>query len=105
MKQRNEVPVWNGDQVVEVEGIGWVPCTQALLWWQRRGLSETASGYGSALRSSWMVKVHGRWRRVKVTIWSNAGSSWIKVGGKRCSVGGHVGSVSWKQVQAAGVVS
>ncbi len=104
MKQRNEAPVWDGDQVVEVEGVGWVPCTQVFLWWQRRGLSETASGYGSALRSTWMVLVGKRWRRVKVTLWSNAGSSWVTIGGKRRSVGDHVGSVHWAQVQAAGVV-
>lgn len=102
---KNQVPVWNGDQVVEVEGIGWVPATECFLWWQAKGLSETRSGYGSALRSTWMVRIGKRWRRVKVTFWSNAGSSWIKVGGKRRSVGGHVGSVSWAQVQAAGVVS
>lgn len=105
MKAQNETPAWDGDQVVEVDGIGWVPACQCMLWWQRRGLSETASGYGSALRSTWMVKVHGRWRRVRVTIWSNAGSSWVMVGGKRCAVGAHVGSVRWSQVQAAGVVS
>ncbi len=105
MKLSNETPVWDGDTVAEVEGIGWVPATQCLLWWQKRGLSETASGYGSALRSTWMVKVHGRWRRVKVTIWSNAGSSWVMVGGKRHRVDDHVGSVSWSQVQAAGVVA
>lgn len=102
---KNQAPVWDGDTVIEVEGIGWVPCAQALLWWQAKGLSETQSGYGSALRSTWMVKVHGRWRRVKVTIWSNAGSSWVTIGGKRCDVGDYPGSVSWAQVQAAGVVS
>lgn len=102
---KNQAPVWDGDTVREVDTVGYVPAAQCLLWWQAKGLSETASGYGSALRSTWMVKVHGRWRRVKVTIWSNAGSSWIMVGGKRCAVGGHVGSVQWAQVQAAGVVS
>ena len=34
------------------------------LWWQRRGLSYTASGYGSKIPTGYMVKVRGRLRRV-----------------------------------------
>jgi hypothetical protein len=34
------------------------------LWWQERGLSYTASGYGAKIPSRYMIKWEGRWRRV-----------------------------------------
>lgn len=47
------------------------------LWWQLQGLSFTASGYGSRIPSRTMVRFNGRWRRVYVRIYSNAGTAFI----------------------------
>jgi hypothetical protein len=53
------------------------------LWWHKRGLSQTASGYGRKLTSSKCVKLpDGRVRRIYVTQFSNAGSAWINLDGK-----------------------
>jgi hypothetical protein len=54
------------------------------LAWQRAGRLETATGYGSALTSTRMVKLSdGRVRRVYVTQFSNAGTAWINLDGTR----------------------
>lgn len=58
------------------------PAKRAPLWWQEKGLSETASGYGNRLRTERMVLYRGRWHRVYCTIWSNSGTCWIRVSGK-----------------------
>ena len=50
---------------------------QKFLWWQEEGLSETAFGYGNALRTSWQVFVEKRWRRVYCTIHGNIGTTWV----------------------------
>ena len=57
------------------------------LWWQKRGLSYTRSGYGSKIPTARMVFYAGRWRRVYVTIFSNIGTAWITVNGVRHVVG------------------
>jgi hypothetical protein len=49
----------------------------APLWWQEKGLQYTATGYGSRIPSSYMVKYNGRWRRVYVCIYGNAGTAYI----------------------------
>lgn len=56
------------------------------LWWHIAGLSYTASGYGNKIPSAKMVRVGGRWRRVYVTQWSNAGTPWILLNGVRTVV-------------------
>jgi hypothetical protein len=56
------------------------------LWWQEKGLSYTASGYGAKIPSARMVYIDGRWRRVYVTQYGNAGSAWILVKGVKVSV-------------------
>jgi len=43
---------------------------------------RSASGYGRKLPTSWMLEVDGRWRRVYVMQWSNAGSAYVVVGGE-----------------------
>jgi hypothetical protein len=54
------------------------------LWWHKQGLSQTASGYGSKLTSSRCVKLpDGTLRRVYITCYSNAGSAWITIKGKK----------------------
>ena len=41
------------------------------------GLSWTASGYGPRIPSDLMVKWEGRWRRVYIACYGNAGSAYI----------------------------
>jgi hypothetical protein len=55
------------------------------MWWQRQGLQQTASGYGSKLATEHMIKVEGRniWRRVYAICYSNAASFFIVLEGKR----------------------
>lgn len=43
----------------------------------KAGLSWTASGYGARLPSLYMVRYLGRWRRVYVACYSNAGTAYI----------------------------
>ncbi len=48
------------------------------LWYHKRGLSQTASGYGSRLNSGRSVRLQdGRVRRIYITQYSNAGTAWI----------------------------
>lgn len=54
--------------------------------WQEMGLSYTASGYGKKIPTRYMVHLGGRWRRVYVTQYSNAGSAWVVESGKRVHV-------------------
>lgn len=44
---------------------------------------RTASGYGSKIPTSVSVFFRNRWRRVYVTCYGNAGSTWITVDGAR----------------------
>jgi hypothetical protein len=53
------------------------------LWWQLKGLSYTASGYGSKIPTSKMIKHNGRLKRIYVICYSNAGSAFILDKGKR----------------------
>lgn len=49
------------------------------LWWQTKGLSYTASGYGRKIPTQHMVKLLGssRWRRVYCCIHSNIGTCYV----------------------------
>lgn len=49
----------------------------APLWWQEKGLSFNATGYGARIPTEHMVKYEGRWRRVYVACYGNAGSAYI----------------------------
>lgn len=60
-----------------------ITLTERLLPWQKRGLQYTASGYGTRIPTRWIVNYAGRTRRVYCTIYSNAGSCWIVVDGKK----------------------
>jgi len=57
-----------------------VDLTDAPLWWHLKGLSQTATGYGTRLTTPYKVKFNGRWRRVYCIQFSNAGTLYI---GKR----------------------
>lgn len=48
------------------------------LRWQLLGLTYTASGYGAAIPSRYMVRFNGRWRRVYVKVYSNSGTLYLK---------------------------
>lgn len=65
---------------------GEVVLTEKLLWWQERNLSYTASGYGAKIPTRWVVNYAGRIRRVYCTIYSNIGTCWFMVKGKRMIV-------------------
>jgi len=50
-----------------------------LLWWQKKGLSYSRSGYGKKIPTIYMVKLPGgkRWRRVYCCIYSNIGTCYV----------------------------
>jgi len=54
--------------------------------WQKQGLQETASGYGNRLNSGLKIRFCGRDYRIYVTQFSNAGTAWFKVKGRRIVV-------------------
>jgi hypothetical protein len=56
---------------------------QAPLWWQDRGLSFTATGYGSRIPTAYVVRFNGRWRRVYCRIYSNIGTTYIGRGASK----------------------
>jgi hypothetical protein len=63
------------------------PAKEKPLPWQEKGLQYTASGYGARIPSRYVVRVHGRWRRVYVACYGNAGSAYIgKPGAWLCTV-------------------
>lgn len=54
-----------------------VECKENPLWWQTRGLSFTASGYGAIIPTKYMVKYNKKWRRVYCIVCSNSGTLFI----------------------------
>lgn len=52
---------------------------ESRLWWQRQGLSYTASGYGSKIPTGYLIKLQGEGReyRVYAVCYSNAASFYI----------------------------
>ncbi len=54
--------------------------------WMRRGLQETASGYGARLNSGRKIRYCGRAYRIYVTCFSNNGTCWFTARGKRIVV-------------------
>ena len=47
------------------------------LWWQERGLSYPATGYGKRIPTRHMVRYQGKWHRVYCAIFSNVGTCYI----------------------------
>lgn len=45
--------------------------------WQKAGLTWTASGYGRKIPTRYMVRLHGKWRRVYACQISNAGTLYV----------------------------
>ena len=54
----------------------------AQLDWQKRGLQETASGYGSKLTGSYKISFNGKLHRIYHTCYSNSSSPWFKTKGR-----------------------
>jgi hypothetical protein len=52
--------------------------------------NRSRSGYGSKIPSSWELCLDDkRWRRVYVVCWSNSGSAYVLVNGKRLFLGSY----------------
>ena len=49
----------------------------APLWYHDKGLTQTASGYGSRLTTPYMVRFNDKWRRVYCIQYSNIGTLYI----------------------------
>jgi len=49
------------------------------LWWQKRGLSYTVSGYGGKIPTDMTVMINGRKHRIYVMIYSNSGSAYVLI--------------------------
>lgn len=54
--------------------------------WQKRGLQETASGYGMRLNTGYKIHFNGKLYRVYCTQISNSGSCWFMCKGRRIFV-------------------
>jgi hypothetical protein len=59
------------ESVVELES------KESPLWWQDKGLTYTATGYGKRIPTRYMVRYNGKWRRVYCAIYSNIGTCYI----------------------------
>jgi len=74
----NSSSFWQGTIVVPEYMIQEKP-----LWFHKLGLMQTATGYGSKLRSSKMVKIQNRMRRIYYICWSNVATHYVIVRGKK----------------------
>lgn len=59
------------DNFIEVES------KESPLYWQEKGLTYTATGYGKRIPTRYMVRYNGKWRRVYCAIYSNIGTCYI----------------------------
>ena len=55
---------------------------EKLLWWMKRGLSYTSTGYGKKIPTRKMIKHKGRWKRIYCCIYSNVGTCYYMDKGK-----------------------
>jgi len=54
--------------------------------WMKRGLTQTASGYGKKLNSGLKIHFNGRLYRLYTTIYSNNGITWFTAKGRKICV-------------------
>lgn len=47
------------------------------LWWQEKGLTKTATGYGKKIPTTQKLFFNGKWRRIYCDIFSNIGTCYI----------------------------
>lgn len=50
---------------------------ESLLWWQKKRLSYTTTGYGKKIPTSYMINYTNRWYRVYYCCYSNTGTAYI----------------------------
>jgi hypothetical protein len=55
----------------------------APLWFHERGLMQTSTGYGSKLKTEYMIKYNNRWRRVYCACFSNVGTCYVLIDGEK----------------------
>jgi len=60
------------------------------LWFHVAGLQETRTGYGSRLRTPYMLDYKGYRRRLYAICWSNAATYYVNVKGKREIIPSHL---------------
>jgi len=53
---------------------------ESLLWWQKRGLMYTSTGYGRKIPTQHMIKWGNKWQRVYCCIYSNCSTCYILQG-------------------------
>ena len=74
------------------DGVMWpspLAMSERMLEWQKRGLTYTASGYGTKIPTTKVIKwSDGKVRRVYCDIYSNAGSCYCMIHGCKVSVEG-----------------
>jgi hypothetical protein len=56
------------------------------LWWHKQGLQQTSTGYGRKLTNSSKINFNGKLYRLYTTCFSNVGSTWFTVRGKKIYV-------------------
>ena len=71
---------------LHVEPATEITLTHKPLDWQKSGLQYTASGYGSRIPTEWVTMYVSKLRRVYCTVYSNNGTCWITVKGKKITV-------------------
>jgi len=59
---------------------------EAPLQWQREGRQQTATGYGAKLTTSRKIRFNGKEYRIYCTCYSNSGTCWFTVKGRRINV-------------------
>ena len=63
-----------------------MPTKTKLLWWQEKGLSYTATGYGSKIPTASMVYYECKWRRIYARCYSNCATLFIVLNGKQVNI-------------------
>ena len=78
---------WDGRMETGAISPGWdKTMVQKFLYWQKMGLQQTASGYGSKLTTPWMINFEGRLHRIYAVCWSNSGTCYFVTKGRRIVV-------------------
>lgn len=58
-------------------------------WWQKQGLSFTASGYGAAIPTRYVTTINGREHRIYAVVYSNNGSLYVRIRGVKYFIDEH----------------
>lgn len=81
MLNYTEADIVNGRISAEKSDLAYCPTE-----WQKMGLMETRTGYGARLNTGYKISFCGKLYRVYCTVYSNAGTCWFKVKGKKIIV-------------------